>query len=386
MIDTLRLTLSDTIIKDNANILIQPGEIDLGTGLQSEFDLFVTQSGDVIRGKKAFINNDFFNLTILPKQSVFTEKLKKKKVEYLQKVYGRAPDGSIELDKKELIYELQSGLKYNSRCFLQTSLPKLNNYLDQSNTYNLKPLNEDQIKRAVYFLSTSLEHYGILTDLDEANLSRLDLFNNINTSLPFLEYREIFSRLNLSKKNLSEYAGETFLFKNKSSQFTIYDKTKELLIKHKITVPANVMRFENRLLNKRKVLNSLGCRHIKQILNISELKKNMIDAGNLLFKFTPLDIEIIDLNFLFEKLNELKSENRYWLNKFYYNEGLYSVLSRVPRSQLLYVLKDLLTRDKYSKAKKQIDNFDFSLSIFSNSKLKSLYNELKGKYFETLAA
>lgn len=387
MIDTLKLNLADTTICDNANIMLQPGEIDLNSGLQSEFDLFVTKSKKIVRGKKAFINTDFFNLTIIPKLQVYSESVKNKKVEYYQRIYGRAADGSIEADRKELNYVLDNTFDYNSNIFLQTSLPKINSFLSGSNTYNLLSLNPNEIKDCIKFISNSLSDYGILTDLDAANISRIDLFNNIQTSFSFSDYSEIFRRLNLSKKNLSEFAGETFLFKNKSSQFTIYDKTKELFLKHKITVPANYMRFENRFLNKRKVFNSLGNNDLKSILNTNDFKNIMINAGNELFKTErKININITDNDYIYQKLSYLKNNNRYWLNKFFYEEGLSSVLEKMSKFDLLFILKQYLTKNKFIYIRKKINDFDFSNSIFSNSKLVNLYDEIKEKYFESLAA
>lgn len=379
MIDTIRLNLADTIITDNSDILIQPGEIDFKTGLQSENDLFITNTGTRVRGRRAFINNDFFNLTIYPKQEVFSEQIKNKQVEYIDRQ-------SWSPEHKYLKYTLNKTFDYNSKIFLQTSLPKINSYLKGTDTYNLNSLNEDDIKLTIRFLSNTLKDYGILTDFDESNLSRIDLFNNVNTVLPFQDYGDIFKHLNLSKKNLAEFAGETFLFKNKSSQFIIYDKSKELLIKHKINLPGNYTRFENRFLNKRKILNSFGGNHIRNLLQTDLLKNEMIKAGNNIFNFKKIELEIVDENYLYGHLNSLKENNRYWLNKFFYSEGLYNILTRIPKSQLLYVLKDLLSRDKYNRVKKQINNFNFNMSVFSNSKLSNLYDEIKNKYFSNLAA
>ena len=78
MIDTLRLSLNETLIKDNAELNIIQGDIEMSSGLNMEHDLFVTESGEIIRGKKAYLNNDLYNLTIFPnKMQILNLKMKK---------------------------------------------------------------------------------------------------------------------------------------------------------------------------------------------------------------------------------------------------------------------------------------------------------------------
>ena len=384
MIDTIRVNLADTKIKDSANIQIQPGFIDLDSGLQPESELFVTESKKIIKGKKAFINNEFFNLTILPKTSVFSEQTKNKKVDYYQKIYGRAKDGSIESDKKQLNYTVNQDFEYNSRIFLQTSLPKINSYLTSNNTYNLDSLNDKEILNSLQFVNNKLQDFGIMTNLDDSNLSRLDLFNNIKTNMVFSEYNRVFSQLDLSRKRLQEFAGETFLFGNRCSQMIIYDKSNELAEKHNITLKDHWTRFENRHLNKRKIFNTFKGKDLKLLLNRSLLIEEMETLGKKIFDKKKINVELINENELYEQLLIRKETGRYWLRDFFYAEGMTSVLSRVPKSILLKVLQDLMTKDKFYRIKKEINNFNFNLSVFSDSKLCNLFDEIKNKYFENL--
>ena len=393
MIDTIRFNLAETRINDNAAIILQPGDIDFNSNLQPENDLFITDSGKRIRGKKAFINNEFFNLTILPKLEVDSEQKKEKKVEYLQKIYGRSRDGSIELEKKELHYIKDNSYNYNSKIFLQTSLPKINNYLTGSNNYNLKSLSNDEILSSLKFVFSELYKLGVKTDLEYAIINRMDLFNNVLTDLEFKEYKMILGSLELSRKKLTEFSGETFLYGNKSHQFTIYDKTNEMLLKHKIDLLLNVMRFENRFMNKKKIFNTFkhfvpnamgNGMNIKLLLERDLLKDEMYKIGSKIFDRKKLEIELISQDELYEKLEMLKGNNRYWLKNFFYNEGLTSVLNRIPKTILLNVLRDLLTKDKFYKIKREISLWNFNMSIFSDSKMINLFDELKEKYFNNL--
>ena len=384
MIDTIRVNLADTIIKDSAKIQVQPGFIDLDSGLQPESDLFVTESKKTIRGKKAFINDEFFNLTILPKQTVYSEQTKHKKVDYLKKIYGRAADGSIEVDQKQLLFKVNNDFDYNSRIFLQTSLPKINSYLEGNNTYNLETLNNNQILSSLSFINKRLQDFGIVTNLDDSNLSRLDLFNNINTSLAFSEYKGVFSQLSLSRKRLQEFAGETFLFGNKSSQMIIYDKTNELFLKHNVTVPEKWTRFENRHLNKKKIFNTFKGKELKLILNQELFRDEMTKLGYKIFNKKKIEIDLVSQSELYEKLLMKKNTGRYWLRNFFYNEGLNSVLARIPKTILLNVLQELMTRDKFYRIKREINNFSFNLSVFSDAKMTNLYDEIRNKYFSNL--
>src|SRR3972149_8588626 len=67
MIDTVRLNLVDCEIKRSCPLHVQPAIIDYSTGTSfEESDLFRDNTGRIIRGVKAYLNDDKFNLTINP--------------------------------------------------------------------------------------------------------------------------------------------------------------------------------------------------------------------------------------------------------------------------------------------------------------------------------
>ena len=139
MIDTLKLSLNETNIENSANLTVVPGSIEFNTGLIQESDLFVTKTGEIIRGKKAFLNTDLYNLTILPKYSAEqNEKLIQYEIKYK---YGSGEYFADRIKKEN----------FNSRIYLQTSLPKIQNYIDQKNDYNLTPVKPEQIPGIIKF-------------------------------------------------------------------------------------------------------------------------------------------------------------------------------------------------------------------------------------------
>ena len=66
MIDTIQLSLQDYEIENNPQLNVIPSTIDLSTGeLKSDFHLF-TINGDPVYGKKAFLNDPLFSVTLRP--------------------------------------------------------------------------------------------------------------------------------------------------------------------------------------------------------------------------------------------------------------------------------------------------------------------------------
>ena len=377
MVDTLKISLNETQILDSADLTVIPGQIEMNSGLQSESDLFVTTQGDIIRGTKAYLNTELYNLTILPKHTVSSDYEINKTVKY---IYN---NGFLEGMINNFRVRNRINFRSNSRIYLQTSLPKVSNYLKGENEYNLNPINENEVKKVIRFIYEDLKLRGITTDFDGSEISRLDIFNNIKTDFDYKNYSPIFQQLEFSRKRNLNFGGETFLYYNKSGELCIYDKTGEMKIKG-LEIPPRIMRFENRNLNKRSYFNKYKTSSLQSILNYPEFKKELINLGNDIFDKKKFEINKIDLDNVRLLLLQLKDNNRFWLRDFFYYEGLHSVLEKIDKSDLLEILKDLLTKDKFYKIKRELNSFGFSKSILSDTKRLDLFNELKEKYFENL--
>ena len=220
MIDTLRINLSDAEIKKSTPLTIIPPNLDYSTGKRGgESDLFIDNHGKVIRGVKAFLNDEKFNLTINP--SIESE---------LNDETGRS---RIKNKKFKRISDIQPDLyDYNYReeeqvtgIFLQTSLPRI------LRKNNLKNLSLDETNKALDILQTTLKNYGIDTDLEKSKLSRLDTFTNLKTDHNFFAYSNLFSLMECSRMKSIGWGDESFLWKNGQQELMIYDKPKEMKLK-----------------------------------------------------------------------------------------------------------------------------------------------------------
>lgn len=170
MIDTLKVYTQEFTIKDRARIAVQPGIVQYETGDQREVPLFKDESGRDVFGSKAYLNNDKYNLTIQPMGS------------------------GVDL-------------------FLQTSLPKL------VKDDNYSPLSVSETKQAMAEIGKDLRSCGVSLNLDNCELSRVDLFKNIVGDNDFLSYSPLFALLR-SKRQVKRDYGTTFTWSNTQRQPT----------------------------------------------------------------------------------------------------------------------------------------------------------------------
>jgi hypothetical protein len=392
MIDTLRLNLVDCEIKRSCPLTVQQGNIDYSTGLiYNENDLFIDNSGKIIKGSKAYLNDDKFNLTINPtieseKNDFNQNKIKVKKFHRI--------DEKIQPD----LFDWESEEEVKG-IFLTTSLPRL---LNES---NLKTLSFDEQNTALKNLELKLKEYGIKTNIFNANLSRIDTFTNITTELPFYNYSNLFSLMDCSRMKSIGYGNESFLWRNGNQELMIYDKKKELQDKKpnlKFRTHTNVMRLENRLLKKRKILSSIKFKTVKELYdNYSDLKNfHKKELEKKIFKY-----DIDEIGFLTS--NKTESELRYcksifgskWLDRFFQLEGMKEIIRNFDIDYLFNLIEELdqdkkpiALRVKKSRVKKIYSEMKFHLGIFetkfNKGILKSnvdLYNELKTKFYKEVA-
>ena len=296
MIDTLRLNLVDCDIKRSCPLSIQGGVLDYSTGLlHNENDLFIDNTGKIIRGSKAYLNDEKFNLTINPSTTTeITEygksKLKVKRFKRISETIQ--PD---LYDYNETDFDETNGI------FLQTSLPRL------LNENNLKTLTLSDQQTALKFLESKLRTYGIRTNILNANLSRVDTFTNISTDFNFYSYSGLFSLMECSRMKAVGYGNESFLWKNGNQELMIYDKVREMMEKSTkwfLNERKNVMRFENRLLKKRKILSTIKFKTVDELYkNYDELKDfHKKEITKKIFKYTFDEVE---------KLTSDKIENQF---------------------------------------------------------------------------
>jgi hypothetical protein len=393
MIDTLRLNLIDCEIKKSCPLSIQQGTIDYSTGkIHNESDLFIDNYGKIVRGSKAYLNDEKFNLTIQPTVETELNDFNKSKLKI--KRFKRI-DETIQPD----IFDWESDDKDVKGIFLSTSLPRL---LSET---NLKTLSFDEQKSALKILETKLRYYGIKTNIFDANLSRVDTFTNLKTEFPFYSYSNLFSLMECSRMKSVGYADESFLFKNGNQQLAIYDKVLEMKFKNpklNFLNRKNIMRIENRLLKRRAIDTKLHFIKLDDIYkNYDEVKEyHKKEIGKKLFKY---DLDEID----FKTTNMIESSMRFckdqfgnkWFENFFVMEGMKQIIKVMDLNNLLGIVEDLdndksevALRKKKSRIRKKYNDFKFYVGMLENKTrqglLKSnvdLYNELKTKFYKEVA-
>lgn len=384
MIDTLKLNISDCSIDSKTQLVIEPSPY-LHDSQQKfiNYDLFCDNEGEIVQGKKAYLNKDKYNLTIKPKYTLKLDAVDKRTIT------GKFIDGLKVHEIKRVQIPEES---FNAGIFVQTSLPR---FFNSTNFNSLSIQNE---KDVINKLEKELWKDGIKTNIWNATLSRVDTFTNITLSENFTNYSAIFNILELARMQRFEYAGTTFLYRNGEQQICIYDKLLEM--KNKITdfkraagSPRNIMRIENRLLRKRKILNTTGFTNVKQLYkNYDILKSNYKNQVSItIFKYEPGEKKIVTGEAIMEGFaNSLLVNGLRGMNKYLKEYGLESILLDVPLENLLISIDNSdFSRMQKSRLrsmfkKKKLD-MEFLKTYKSEKTNLQLYQEIKSKFFKNVA-
>ena len=159
--------------------------------------------------------------------------------------------------------------------FLQVSLPKV----QAEGKDNVSAITQDQAQGCIETLQTYLaDQAGVIVDLDQAGVSRADLFSNADSKFSFNDYRTLFDTLNF-KRQVKRDFGSTYEFHNGQRETCIYSKIDEMKAKHKDTtgLPTNLIRWEYRLKNGTACKAGLGTR-----------KADRLTAGDLVQRWDEL--------------------------------------------------------------------------------------------------
>jgi len=177
--------------------------------------------------------------------------------------------------------------------FLQTSVPKL---LYKSNLFEVNENDRDSALTAIY---SGLDQAGVNVGSDQLlndwKLSRIDFCRNLKVDHTILDYLLTLNQFCFTRRDKIEIKKETINFRNKSQDFTFYNKIKEILDKEKdaaiIQLVAgkkqDILRVESRL-KKKSVIDSQLQKDMKfnDLFNVKLAKRKLL---NDLEKLTRLD-------------------------------------------------------------------------------------------------
>jgi len=378
LIDKIQVITSEFDVKKGANLEVQPGVLELSTGeIKGDFYLF-DMNGEQIHGKKAFYNHELFNVDI----------------DYFR-------------DKSSLKVSYSP-----TKVFHQKD--------------NFLPITKDQTKEANKYIQSELNEIGIGCNLENAEMTRIDLFNNANLDHKFRHYEHLFSVLNCKRKlDKTDFGGTGYLYKNTQQETAIYDKVieqqqklaktvrNEYKIKHGIPpkvdyvkkevqrrlskYPPNVGRFEQRLIKKPKIESVFGFTQLKETINNYDMLVNYYKSSmnEGLFKHSFDEVKILTAESLTGGIEYYY--NRYkrgWFEKYLAENGLKSLLNVCDVDTILEAVAIVMSsngntdnniRVKLHRLEKNIDTMRVKIKMSDESIQDSgitnvkLYQEIKSK-------
>lgn len=344
-IDTMKLLVNDYSIAEDNGLTVQPASYIAGTGeVTSEFSLFKDSSGRFFKGSKAYLNTDRLNMTIQP--------------------FTRSDRGTA--------------------CFVSFSVPKVHN---GNNFYSVGEAGSQAVVKKV---EKELWESGFHTDLNEASISRIDTFKNIQAEEPFTNYSNLFSLLKARRAQQRDY-GTTFLVHNTQQEFCIYDKLAEMQNKGFDTsiYPENTIRFEHRLLNKKKVGAVLGFSSVSGLFSggYGVLKEKQVQEwGKSLFSYSVEEVLVLSSKELEAEMLYFKNTcGRNWFDSYLKAYGAYYLAKFAGIEAVERALSNLETESrKVWRAKKVLEETKREVEFLKSAKgtsktMGDLYKELKNK-------
>lgn len=243
MIDTIILNPKQYTISDNHQLTLKQGDLSPEGVELYTYELFKTEGGHSYLGKKAFYNDQDRNVII-----------------------NIVPCW---------------GAKW---CFIKCSLPKI---LFNNNYYTIS---RDEFCAGLDILQERLVSIGIKIDIFSSHLSRLDLFKNIDLNYPIQYYFPLLETLRFKRTKRMKYFTTNY-WRNNQNELTAYDKIAEMNSRGIDTsdLPPDVLRFELRLLKRRKIVHDLGISSVNQLIENfdllpSFLSKKLCDLFDIDFR------------------------------------------------------------------------------------------------------
>ncbi len=284
-LDTVHLHLTDYSITPEAVLELHPSAYVVGTGEKiSDFPLYTNTEGKEFRGAKAKLNvPDKFQLTLKP---------------------------------------FSRGGRVGTNCFVNFSVPRVHY---GNNFYSV---GEEGSQAVFKTIEKELWKSGIHTDLNSAEICRVDTFKNIEPEEEFSAYAPLFRLLKM-RKGVDRVYPESFLAVNGYQQFSIYDKIAEM--KHrKVEVshfPAMAMRFEHRCMKKVKVKAVYGFTSVKDLFSggYEAVKKQQVPQWKKsLFYHSPEEVIHIGAGQLQAEMQIFKDRyDKKWFEWFLKSYGAY---------------------------------------------------------------
>lgn len=343
MIDTLRIYTQEFTVKDDSDIILRPSPYLPSTGeLLADYPLYSRDDGAMITGSKAYFYNDRMNLSI------------------------------------------------NARgAIVQFSIPKV-----AHNGDNFYPASKSEAVKAIDQVQGDLWQAGFHSELMKGEINRIDSFVNVQADETFDSYAPILTLCRGKRKFLRDY-GSTILWGNKQEQLTTYDKIEEMKRrKHTGNYPMNTLRFEHRLLNKRKAGKKLGFIKVEEIADNWDVVKKVHNAAfaNEVFADDVAGFEILTGEQVARELMQFRIKfGKRYIDQYWKHYGVLAFSRKVSketiRMAIEYVEQDSSYDARRMKVKRTINRMEamkkqvmfFRKDEQSKKTWGNLYLELKEK-------
>jgi hypothetical protein len=340
MLDTLRLTLGDYKIADEPELTVELPTFNAATKeLGGYYPLWPSGLTHQM-GRKAYHNADDWNFTL----------------------EAQGPLGDHVIVPQ-----------------MSFSVPKL------ANGSNYEPADFKTFEMALINAERELRSIGVHTNIETATISRLDACKNVLVSESFPSYAPVLARLQGTRVAKRDY-GTTFLWHNTLQEICAYDKREEMKRRKKNVsrVPANVARFEHRLLKPRKIRDTLGLSTAADLLvgfdQVAVGYKAAMEKQ--LFKYSPAEIEVVTMQDFERTLKVFqRAGKRYFVDAYIVALG-FQQLSANKEAFLAAVISVTDSRATLSRTRKKLMEAEMdamALQEIAGSKhtLGQLYRELE---------
>jgi len=359
MIDTFNLTLTDLDIA-GGNLTVETPNYNHATGeLEPTYELFRdSNTGQMVTGKKAYLNHGKFTFEIKPNHFV---------------------NPSLISERPDL-----------------TTVKKINLSVPRyAKGKNRDPVSVGEFKEVLSDLEKTLRDNGIRTNIETASASRVDIFKMVNTDYEFSNYVEVLGLLDFKRLDKTRDYGTTLMMYNKQRQFQIYDKIEEEIIKSKKEKNSNynryqkhdLVRFEYRLLKAKSVKSQIGFSTVKDFhQNYGEIERAFYDFSTATFGKEPENVTKLIIEDFRQGLIEYKNRGlKNPIEQFIQHHISFpQIEQQIGTDQFIRIIKEEFNRKTAGEWKKKIreaikENRLSSMDFTTKESYISLYAEIKRK-------
>ena len=255
---------------------------------------------------------------------------------------------------------------------------------------NLNPVDREKAVAILEDVRKGLSDVGVDCNLEDARVSRLDAFSNVQTTEPFDTYSPILSLLDGKRmRDKVMFGGSAFRWGSSHSQINCYDKLEEMR-SHKLDVSAyagrNVVRFEHRSLDRSKVQSLYGFDTVGDFLreydSIPSVYRSVMQRD--LFRYDGEDVEVLSSKQIEDELRLFREvAGRYWMSEYLQATGMKALLQRASIDTISKAVASVSgnrmsgTRNRARMHKALVRQSLLTRSNTSLRTFKVLYDELK---------